>query len=252
MTRERFEEFFVGYLPMPRGHRGFLRLLVPTVLWGLCALASLIAWRMSSAGAGSWDLANIVELRGDLVASPYPGVLVEREDGAGVELVLLVEEGKQPLRSGMYGLAGQRLSVRGTILARDGMRMLEMLPADDGLRILGPTTDAPPPAQSSVNSVLMGEVVDFKCYLGAMKPGQGITHRGCAVLCVLGGIPPALVVPGTDGRDEVYLLADEHGERANTLALDFVGRQVSVRGLVYDEAGGYRVLRIAPGSLVAR
>jgi hypothetical protein len=99
--------------------------------------------------------------------------------------------------------------------------------------------------------MVVGEVVDFKCYLGAMKPGSGVTHRGCAALCVQGGIPPALVVPNADGSETVYLLATEDGARANTLALPFVGGAAKVRGLVYEGPGGYEVIRIAPGGLIA-
>jgi hypothetical protein len=35
----------------------------------------------------------------------------------------------------------------------------------------------------------VGEVVDAKCYLGAMKPGDGKSHKACATLCVTNGIP---------------------------------------------------------------
>lgn len=40
---------------------------------------------------------------------------------------------------------------------------------------------------------LDGELVDSKCYLGTMKPGDGKTHKSCAILCLRGGIPPLFV-----------------------------------------------------------
>ena len=35
-----------------------------------------------------------------------------------------------------------------------------------------------------------GEIVDIKCWLGRMKPGDGRTHRACGQFCIQGGIPP--------------------------------------------------------------
>ena len=252
MSRRAAMEFFVGYLPIPAGHRGFLRLLVPTIIWGMCALSAFVAWRMTSSGDGEWNTADIIELRGLVSAEPYPGVLVRRGEQSSEELVLLVEEGKLPLRSGLDALAGRLAVARGTILERGGRRMLELLPGEEGLRIDPdtPAASAPPTPQAPrLSTVVVGEVVDYKCYLGAMKPGAGVTHRACAALCVQGGIPPALIVPEVNGEASVYLLATEEGARANTLALPFVGGVARVRGLVYDGPGGYQVLRIAAGGL---
>lgn len=254
MSNRAAMEFFVGYLPIPTGHRGFVRLLVPTVLWGMCALSALVAWRMPGAGAGSWDLAQVVELRGVLSAEPYAGILVDRDAAGAEELVLLVEEGKLPLRSGLDALAGRRATARGTILERDGRRMIELLPAQEGLTLESDAAVAPAartPRTPKFSTIVVGEIVDYKCFLGAMKPGSGVTHRGCAALCVKGGIPPALVVRGADGADVVYLLATEEGGRANALALNFVGVQARVRGLVYEGPGGYQVLRVTQEGLTA-
>ena len=51
-------------------------------------------------------------------------------------------------------------------------------------------------------ATLRGEIVDSKCYLGAMKPGDQKTHKACATLCIRGGIPPVLVerLPGGGTR----------------------------------------------------
>jgi hypothetical protein len=41
---------------------------------------------------------------------------------------------------------------------------------------------------------LRGEIVDTKCYLGVMTPGEDKVHRGCAVRCISRGVPPAFLV----------------------------------------------------------
>jgi len=94
---------------------------------------------------------------------------------------------------------------------------------------------------------LRGEIVDYKCYLGAMKPGDGMTHRACATLCIQGGIPPALVVSTRTG-DRYYLLTDEAGGRANEMVLGHVGVPVRVRGEL-SERGGIEYLAIGPDSI---
>lgn len=50
---------------------------------------------------------------------------------------------------------------------------------------------------------LQGEIVDSKCYLGVMRPGNTKTHRACAVRCIAGGVPPVLLVRDAQG-DAMY------------------------------------------------
>ena len=47
----------------------------------------------------------------------------------------------------------------------------------------------PAPQVLADNVTLKGEIIDPKCYLGAMKPGGGKTHKACAMRCIAGGIP---------------------------------------------------------------
>jgi hypothetical protein len=46
---------------------------------------------------------------------------------------------------------------------------------------------------------LVGEIVDSKCYLGIMNPGETNPHRECAALCIGGGIPPLIIAHDADG-----------------------------------------------------
>jgi hypothetical protein len=46
---------------------------------------------------------------------------------------------------------------------------------------------------------LVGEIVDSKCYLGIMNPGETNPHRECAALCIRGGIPPLIIAHDADG-----------------------------------------------------
>lgn len=83
---------------------------------------------------------------------------------------------------------------------------------------------------------LVGEIVDTKCYLGAMKPGRGKPHRDCASLCIRGGIPAALLVRTENGERRLVHLVSL-GRPVGAEVLDFVGPPVEVTGLLRREDG---------------
>ena len=83
--------------------------------------------------------------------------------------------------------------------------------------------------------VLVGEIVDTKCYLGAMKPGRGKPHRSCASLCIRGGIPAALLVRTETGERELIHLVDPAGRPLGPELLEWVGQPVEIVGLLRRE-----------------
>jgi hypothetical protein len=60
---------------------------------------------------------------------------------------------------------------------------------------------------------LVGEIVDSKCYLGNMNPGNGKVHRDSAVRCLSGGIPPVFATNDFNGSPAVLLLTGPNQER---------------------------------------
>ena len=99
---------------------------------------------------------------------------------------------------------------------------------------------------------LVGEVVDSKCYLGAMKPGRGKPHRACAVRCISGGIPPLLRVEDHAGNVDLLLLVTSDGDSLPMEVLDRVAEPVEITGnvvrsgdrlLLHADLSSYRLLR---------
>jgi hypothetical protein len=134
---------------------------------------------------------------------------------------------------------GQISSVRvsGTILHREGRWMLELADGEKGMSRLTreeeqnlPPLAWPSKAVLEEPVTLKGEIIDPKCYLGAMKPGGGKTHKGCAMLCISGGVPPMLVTRDANKNETFYLLVAYDGGVANDLVLPFVGDAVEVAG----------------------
>jgi hypothetical protein len=141
--------------------------------------------------------------------------------------------------------------VRGTLLHRDDRWMLELASGDgviQTIRSLGSNDEQElrAPTDRSVGSVsLRGEIIDPKCYLGAMKPGGGKTHKACAALCISGGVPPMFVTRDAELHETFYLLVDKDGHAINDPVLPFVGDPVELKGELLFR-GDLRVLRIDP------
>jgi hypothetical protein len=76
----------------------------------------------------------------------------------------------------------------------------------------------------------MGEIVDAKCYYGAMNPGNLKTHRACAIVCIKGGIPPVLLVRRKDDAPLYFFLTDPDGLPVNPDVLDYVAEPVEITG----------------------
>lgn len=248
---EHDDDFYVGYLSTPRKHRRFLRAFIPATLWGLVMTAALFLSSFRPAGSGEWDTANLRSWSGVVRFDPYPTLVVAGDEGESEEW-LLVETGKVAADARAEFFTGKFTVVRGFALQRDGRRMIEIMPGHEG--ILAPVEGEIPaePIEESLGEVeLTGEILDMKCYLGAMLPGDGLTHQTCARLCIDGGIAPMLVSRSEDGKKSYTLLTDADGGRAN----ERVRRHVAVPVVVHGELvqrGGTRLLRLAPADAVRK
>jgi hypothetical protein len=154
----------------------------------------------------------------------------------------------------MKGLEGHRarVRVRGYRLERDGLRLLELAEEDDAVEVLGAATISRQEPVAGSPVTLRGELIDPKCFCGAMKPGDGKTHKACAALCLRGGIPPVLVTRDGAGAARYYLLSGAAGGRlaGDDLArlIRFAGDVIEVSG-VAEEGGELPTLRADVSSL---
>ncbi len=238
------DEMYVGYLPVPPKQRKFLRWAVPFSLWVLCVASFLWARSQHSPGPAVWDEGQPVKLHGVIVSKPYP-ILFTQDSAGEVRAVLLVEAGKHGSLQRTAELNGRAATVSGWPLHRDGRRMLELEPTDTAILA---DADSPspvsPPAIESIGPVsLRGEIVDSKCFLGAMKPGEGKSHKECATLCIRGGIPPMFVTRDADGTRTYYLLQDHGGGPIDPAIFPLIADPVEVRG-EHAAWGQLNILRV--------
>ncbi len=230
--------FYVGYLPLPPAIRRFLLpwLIANGVL--VLAVAAVLAGQQRSPGDGTWDTSHALTLTGVLEAEPYPMLRVPDPDAPdGVATYLLVQQSKAGAQPMVQGMDGQVVDVHGYVIERDGRRVLEL----DGAH---PQPVSPREAQASFDRaylpepqdlgthVLVGEIVDPKCYLGAMKPGDGKPHKVCATLCIRGGIPPVFVVRDTAGRTAAYLLLTADGSALPASHFSYIADPIRLTGRI--------------------
>lgn len=273
------DPFYVGYLPLPGTHRRFVRVVVPALLWSLVAIGFAIVWPQRSPGAGVWETGQPIERTGLLIASPYPMLLsfdspsntlpdpAELTSDAALstaKVTLLTEMGKRGALARAAPHDGALVTVKGFRLHRDGREVLELVPDADAISPLPDQRHADalaraahvrltPSRVGSPNSItLRGELLDSKCYLGAMKPGDGKQHKACAMLCIRGGIAPLLYPTDNPSHasstNHAYtLVLSSSGGPLDEAALSLVGDQIDLTGTP-ARIGDLDVLFVQPGA----
>jgi hypothetical protein len=237
----RDEDFFVGYLPVPRRLRRqvVLRVVALTSVFLLICLG--LSRSTQGAGRAQFKAAQSSGTLGVFTARPTAMLwTLEPAADGGVRGTLLVRQGKFGLSaSAAAQLDGHAVRIHGSTIERDTQRMIELssapLVADADLQpaelarivtraraVLGQVT-------------LTGEIVDAKCYLGRMRPGDRRTHRACAQQCIAGGIPPVFVTRDALGVETLYQLSSRDGASIASAILPFVAEPVEITGtLVRD------------------
>jgi nitrite reductase/ring-hydroxylating ferredoxin subunit/DMSO/TMAO reductase YedYZ heme-binding membrane subunit len=232
------EAFFVGYLPVAAKTKGFLRRVVVAVGAAVLVIGSLLGAAQGRLGAGSFEYGVSSELEGLLRTSPLPLLwtsLPSSSDGnpsdgaaTGFRVVPLVGQGKHGVAPEVAALTGRSVRLAGSWIRRGGVEMLEVARAEP----IDAVPVAEEPGLPLGRQRLFGEVVDSKCFLGVMKPGEGKAHRDCAVRCISGGSPAALVARTSDGETFVLLLVTPDGRPLGPELLDRVAEPVAVDGEV--------------------
>lgn len=224
------ENFHVGYRKtMPSALAAFVRPQVAALLLLVPLLGVLLAIFQGPFGRGSFEFGRIRDFSGIVVNGSSPTLLLDTPDGNASRYFLCA-----PGKFGASGLfddldTARHASFRGTLITRDGRHMIEVVP--DSIRLDGPAAD-PDSAVSLGSMTLRGEIVDSKCYLGVMKPGNLKPHKACAIRCISGGIPPVFLVRDREGHALYLLLEGEDGRAINQEVLDFVAEALEITGRV--------------------
>ncbi len=251
---EQDEALFIGWLPAPPSYARFLRPVMAGLLLLVAVTAVILAAGQRSPGTAVWEDDALRTFEGVVSASPYALLRVPGErPGDPIRTILLVEPGKFGAVERVRPFDGQPVRVTGTLLHRDERWMLELAEGEKALQAINLEEERAErlrrPLPRALGSVtLRGEIIDSKCYLGAMKPGGGKTHKACALLCLSGGVPPMFVTRGADTPETYYLLTGPDGGPLEGDALDYVGDPVELTARL-EMHGDLHVLKVGAADI---
>ena len=277
-------DFYIGYRAQaPAGLARFYRRAAALLLLSAAGLGALLAGLMRPLPASFFDFGNAHDYEGLVQEAPYPSLLVtdglrlagSAPQAATLPRVLLGGEGKQGAQDLVRGLDGARVRLTGTLAWRPsavgaGSGPQGLIEVREGsVRVLAPAgagaaatpaiaagagaTGSTAAAGAAPRRVrLGGEIMDAKCYLGVMNPGESTVHRDCAALCIRGGLPALFVARDGGGSEIGLLLVDEGGRAMADLLPPLVGLPLTLEGELVEAGGGFAELRVSRRDLAAR
>ena len=249
------DDFYIGWETKASPRTSKLMRAAAVLLFVVTIIIALeLALAQRLIGASVFEWGNVKQFSGVLKLQPYPHLLVTRPGAADAQQnfssYYLVAPFKFGLdREKLSALDGKKVSLQGTLIYRGNQTMVEALPdsikaSRDSATVLVGNETIPLGRQT-----LVGEIVDSKCFLGVMNPGQLLPHRACAIRCISGGIPPVLLVRQINGAATYLLLVDADGKPVNQQVLDLVAEPVQITGEV-ERQGELLILRADPKTIL--
>jgi hypothetical protein len=251
MTRKD-DDFFIGWGPTPPIDRRFLLLASLGLVTAAAGAGVLIASEQAAPGTGTWNPDDERDWPGQLVRAPYPMLRTRAIDGTP-RTAYLVSSNKLGVQNRLGSQADGPVIVRGSLIARGANAMIAVNDGDSWRRATSPEavgtglTDWQALDAGTVSYA--GEILDSKCWFGAMQPGQGKQHKSCAALCIRGGLPPVFCPEALCGAAEsAPLLTDAAGNPHGPGLLPLVADAVLASGRIV-QIGDVRQFRVALGDI---
>jgi hypothetical protein len=246
-------EYYIGWMSnMPKGIAKFVRNYLLLMLLVIILLAALLALSQKRFATGNFEFGQLTEIKGIYLSSPVPRIkVINGKDIWGSPSYLtipIIGYGKHGADGAMADIESEKnisldakeITLKGTLLYNDGKTLMQIDENDTPFRAVSQLVVANDLLADKTDlgtQTVKGEIVDPKCFFGVMKPGEGKPHKDCAIRCILGGMPPLLVIRNEKDEANYYLIVGPHGEKINEAIKDFVAEPVSVNGRLvrYDD-----------------
>lgn len=221
--------FFIGWSNKPGGATlRFMAAVAAAILLGAAMLGFAIGAAAPDPGNGDYRFPEVV-LSGVLEAKPVPILrLAATAERAVPHAVMLSTEGTNGAESAVAGLDGKRVEIRGLLIKRGDIDMLEI--ADGGLKPLDAPADALNAPLPLGRWRITGEICDGKCYAGAMRPGNGLAHKACAGICFVGGVPAIFVSTGPVEGQSFMVIVDAKSGKFVGAFRDLAALRIALEG----------------------
>ncbi len=224
------KEFYIGWQDhAPEGIATKTRKTI-LMLVGLATVAGAVfIFGQRQFSNSTFELGHLRTLEGVLFTDPIPSLkILAGKDAAGqnqFQRVLLVGFGKHsalPTLEAIQQAQGQEIDgkgvrLEGQLIYYDGLLAMELTKGEAAFKGF---TDANLQDYFTLpkdlgSAILQGEIMDPKCYLGAMRPAEGKPHRSCAIRCIEGGIPPLFRSATADDQRQYFFLLGYDGRAIN-------------------------------------
>jgi hypothetical protein len=242
-------DFYVGYLPKaPTALAGFVRRVI--IVLGLLALTAALVLVVGQKpfADSAFEYGKVRIFEGVVETRPFPTLLVERPGEVGQQekysRYVLVAPGKHGADDLVASFDGKQVRLQGQLIYRDGGTMVEIAPGS--IAVIGSALAVQETTRDLGTVTVTGEIVDSKCYLGVMNPGQGKVHRDCAARCLSGGIPPIFIT--ADEREQFLLVGPDGFALKRDALREFIAEPITIRGELLQK-GASRLLSIDPRTL---
>jgi predicted NBD/HSP70 family sugar kinase len=249
------DEFYIGWQAnAPQTYASRSKRAVYILIFVIITLTILYIPNQQNFFNSTFEADNYREIKGVIYQYPVPMLKVKTAENTFQNFVL-VDEGKIGAKEFVQNLAKKvpqslanyQVTLRAELIYYDGKTLLEV-PSNQNaeVKLEKLNQSIPEPTIEKLGKVnLKGEIVDPKCYLGAMKPGFGKIHRSCAIRCISGGIPPVFVIHNEKSESEYFILIDKNGKSLNHSILQFVGVPIEIVGEL-EKVDDWLVLKINP------
>ena len=242
-------DFYVGYLPKaPSALAGFVRKVIVVLGLVVVTMALILVVAQKPFANSTFEYGKVRSFEGVVEAQPFPTLLVARPGEIGrydkYSRYLLVAPGKHGADDLVADFDGKQIRLQGQLIYRDGGTMVEIVPSS--IVVVGAAPSVQEIARNLGTVTVAGEIVDSKCYLGVMNPGQGKVHRDCAARCVSGGIPPIFIT--TDGHQQLLLVGPDGRALGRDALREFIAEPIQIQGEL-SETGSTQLLKIDPRAL---
>ena len=215
------DDFYIGYAGgIPGTAARAVIAAIALAIAGATLSASLFVLSQQALAEATVEFGVRRTFSGYLDTEPAPVLLVA--DGERLQPYWLVGPGKFGAHDVLSGTRPGWVTLDGSLIEREAWRMIEVVEGTvrpDDRRAHRPHATSDPGRAV----VVRGEIVDSKCYLGVMNPGERTVHRDCATRCLAGGVTPMFAYQDAAGSHLALLLASR-------IEPTMIGRPVTVSG----------------------
>lgn len=239
------DEFYIGWQDKaPHSYAKKVKRAVLALVIMVLLVAILLVINQQPFATSAFEINRLRTLEGILIKDPIPCLkMPSGTDTKGVQQyqrVLLIGAGKKsaaPTLAEIEQLQQQSLNnkgikLQGKLIYFDGKLAMELSEGAAAFKGFTTLQNQPTITQSLGEATLRGEILDPKCYLGVMRPGEGKPHRSCAIRCIEGGIPPFFKVVTKEDAHQYFFVLDANGNPVNDKVAKYVADEVQLCGTV--------------------